>query len=261
MKIYGPEVGKGYLFNHGTLFVMVTGIIAYPCALIDTPGSPSYQDVKESITGRRDVCSKFNPFRIRRKGSSISLDRAQMARSRGKSPHLLRLRLLDRHRVRLSRLVPKPMKWPIHDAPAAGGHSWPSPGPKVGPYTDVDRPSVCSACQPPPSPRPHNAHQARFVLILATPQQNTRRRTIGFVDWGHRVAEIAIRSLPPDIADEAGPTAGFSAEVAAVATEDAATFARLKAPVKRVCPLHVPIPYSPILDDHVFPDRKRITPG
>jgi pyruvate/2-oxoglutarate/acetoin dehydrogenase E1 component len=31
------------------------------------------------------------------------------------------------------------------------------------------------------------------------------------------------------IADEAGPTAGFSAEVAAVATEDAATFARLKA--------------------------------
>ena len=32
------------------------------------------------------------------------------------------------------------------------------------------------------------------------------------------------------IADEAGPTAGFSAEVAAVVTEDAATFARLKAP-------------------------------
>ena len=32
------------------------------------------------------------------------------------------------------------------------------------------------------------------------------------------------------IADEAGPTAGFSAEVAAVATEDAATFVRLQAP-------------------------------
>src|ERR1700726_1875412 len=41
------------------------------------------------------------------------------------------------------------------------------------------------------------------------------------------------------IADEAGPTAGFSAEVAAVATEDAATFERLQAPVKRVCPLQV----------------------
>ena len=60
------------------------------------------------------------------------------------------------------------------------------------------------------------------------------------------------------IADEAGPTAGFSAEVAAVATEDAATFARLEAPVKRVCALQVPIPYSPVLENHVFPDRKRI---
>ncbi|MBV9964599.1 MAG: alpha-ketoacid dehydrogenase subunit beta, partial [Alphaproteobacteria bacterium] len=55
------------------------------------------------------------------------------------------------------------------------------------------------------------------------------------------------------IADEAGPTAGFSAEVAAVVTEDAATFARLAAPVKRVCALQVPIPYSPVLEDHVFP--------
>ena len=63
------------------------------------------------------------------------------------------------------------------------------------------------------------------------------------------------------ITDEAGPTAGFSAEVAAVATEDAATFARLKAPVKRVCALQVPIPYSPILESHVFPDRKRIMTG
>jgi pyruvate/2-oxoglutarate/acetoin dehydrogenase E1 component len=63
------------------------------------------------------------------------------------------------------------------------------------------------------------------------------------------------------VADEAGPTAGFSAEVAAVVTEDAATFAQLKAPVKRVCALQVPIPYSPVLEDHVFPDRKRIMAG
>jgi pyruvate/2-oxoglutarate/acetoin dehydrogenase E1 component len=63
------------------------------------------------------------------------------------------------------------------------------------------------------------------------------------------------------IADEAGPTAGFAAEVAAVATEDAATFARLKAAVKRVCALQVPIPYSPILEDYVFPDRQRIIAG
>src|SRR5438876_87456 len=63
------------------------------------------------------------------------------------------------------------------------------------------------------------------------------------------------------IADEAGPTAGFSAEVAAVCTEDAATFARLKGPVKRVCALQVPIPYSPILESAVFPDRNRSIAG
>ena len=63
------------------------------------------------------------------------------------------------------------------------------------------------------------------------------------------------------IADEAGPTAGLSAEVAAVVVEDAATFARMKAPVKRVCALNVPIPYRPVLEDHVFPDRKRIAAG
>jgi pyruvate/2-oxoglutarate/acetoin dehydrogenase E1 component len=60
------------------------------------------------------------------------------------------------------------------------------------------------------------------------------------------------------VADEAGPTAGFAAEVAAVVTEDSATFARLKAPVKRVCALQVPIPYSPVLEKEVFPDRQRI---
>ena len=63
------------------------------------------------------------------------------------------------------------------------------------------------------------------------------------------------------VADEAGPTAGLSAEVAAVVVEDAATFARMKAPVKRVCALNVPIPYSPVLEDHVCPDRKRIAAG
>ncbi|MGC1413381.1 MAG: pyruvate dehydrogenase complex E1 component subunit beta [Acetobacteraceae bacterium] len=63
------------------------------------------------------------------------------------------------------------------------------------------------------------------------------------------------------IADEAGPTAGFSAEVAALVTEDAATFARLQAPVRRVCALQVPIPYSPVLESAVFPDRNRIIAG
>src|SRR6202048_374844 len=63
------------------------------------------------------------------------------------------------------------------------------------------------------------------------------------------------------ITDEAGPTCGFSAEVAAVVTEDAATCASVKAPVKRVCALPVPIPYSPVLESAVFPDRGRIIAG
>ena len=63
------------------------------------------------------------------------------------------------------------------------------------------------------------------------------------------------------IADEAGPTAGASAEIAALATEDPETFAAMVAPVKRVCALQVPIPYSPGLEDHVFPDRVKIADG
>ena len=38
-------------------------------------------------------------------------------------------------------------------------------------------------------------------------------------------------------------------------------FKALKAPVKRVCALFVPIPYSPGLEDHVFPDRNKIAEG
>jgi pyruvate dehydrogenase E1 component beta subunit len=63
------------------------------------------------------------------------------------------------------------------------------------------------------------------------------------------------------IADEAGPTAGASAEIAAIVTEDGETFATLKAPLKRVCALHVPIPYSPPLEDHVFPNAEKIAAG
>ena len=63
------------------------------------------------------------------------------------------------------------------------------------------------------------------------------------------------------IADEAGPTAGAAAEIAALVTEDAASFRALKAPVQRVCALNVPIPYSPVLEDHVFPDRHKIAAG
>jgi len=63
------------------------------------------------------------------------------------------------------------------------------------------------------------------------------------------------------IADEAGPTAGASAEIAALVTEDRETFEALKAPVQRVCALQVPIPYGPGLEDHVFPNRDKIAAG
>jgi len=63
------------------------------------------------------------------------------------------------------------------------------------------------------------------------------------------------------IADEAGPTAGASAEIAALVTEDAESFAALRVPVKRVCALQVPIPYTPGLEDEVFPDRDKIAAG
>ncbi len=60
------------------------------------------------------------------------------------------------------------------------------------------------------------------------------------------------------VADEAGPTCGAAGEISALATEDPATFRALKASVRRVCALQVPIPYSPTLEDHVFPDRNKI---
>ena len=63
------------------------------------------------------------------------------------------------------------------------------------------------------------------------------------------------------VADEAGPTAGAAAEILALVTEDRATFNCLKAPVKRVCALQVPIPYSPALENHVFPNRDKIAAG
>jgi pyruvate/2-oxoglutarate/acetoin dehydrogenase E1 component len=63
------------------------------------------------------------------------------------------------------------------------------------------------------------------------------------------------------VADEAGPTASAAAEICALVTEDPATFYALKAPVKRVCALQVPIPYSPQLESYVFPNREKITAG
>jgi acetoin:2,6-dichlorophenolindophenol oxidoreductase subunit beta len=63
------------------------------------------------------------------------------------------------------------------------------------------------------------------------------------------------------IADEACMTCSAAAEVAALLTEDAATFRALKAPPKRVCAPDVPIPYSPIMERFCLPDKTRIVAG
>ncbi len=60
------------------------------------------------------------------------------------------------------------------------------------------------------------------------------------------------------IADEAPAAASVSADIAARIVEDAASFEALKAPISRVTGLDAPIPYSPSLEDYVFPDRSRI---
>lgn len=63
------------------------------------------------------------------------------------------------------------------------------------------------------------------------------------------------------VADEATPTASAASEIATLVVEDPQTFPALKAPVKRICALDVPIPYAPPLEDYVFPDRQRIAAG
>jgi pyruvate/2-oxoglutarate/acetoin dehydrogenase E1 component len=49
-----------------------------------------------------------------------------------------------------------------------------------------------------------------------------------------------------------------AAEISAFVTEDPQTFAALKGPVIRVCALEAPVPYAPVLENHVFPDRNKI---
>jgi pyruvate dehydrogenase E1 component beta subunit len=63
------------------------------------------------------------------------------------------------------------------------------------------------------------------------------------------------------IVDEACITCSAAAEVAALLTEDPATFRALQAPPKRVCAPDVPIPYSPVMERFCLPDKGRIIQG
>jgi pyruvate/2-oxoglutarate/acetoin dehydrogenase E1 component len=61
------------------------------------------------------------------------------------------------------------------------------------------------------------------------------------------------------IVDEAPATCSAASEIAALLTEDPETFRCLKAPVRRVCAVPVPVPYSPPLEQAALPSRDDIT--
>ena len=63
------------------------------------------------------------------------------------------------------------------------------------------------------------------------------------------------------IVDEACITCSAAAEIAALLTEDRATFHALQAPPKRVCAPDVPIPYSPVMEQFCLPNKDRIVQG
>jgi pyruvate/2-oxoglutarate/acetoin dehydrogenase E1 component len=58
------------------------------------------------------------------------------------------------------------------------------------------------------------------------------------------------------IAHEAPTRGGFGAEIAAYAAEDC--FDLLRGPIVRVCGRNTPVPYAPILEQHVLPGAARI---
>jgi pyruvate/2-oxoglutarate/acetoin dehydrogenase E1 component len=57
------------------------------------------------------------------------------------------------------------------------------------------------------------------------------------------------------IVDEAPSTCSAAAEIAALLAEDPETFRALRAPVRRVCAVPVPVPYSPTLEQAALPTR------
>ncbi len=60
------------------------------------------------------------------------------------------------------------------------------------------------------------------------------------------------------IVDEAPSTCSAASEIAALIAEDPETFRALKAPVRRVCAVSVPVPYSPSLEQATLPNRDDI---
>ncbi|HUK64810.1 MAG TPA: transketolase C-terminal domain-containing protein, partial [Dongiaceae bacterium] len=60
------------------------------------------------------------------------------------------------------------------------------------------------------------------------------------------------------IVDEAPATCSAASEIAALLAEDPETFRALEAPIRRVCAVPVPVPYSPTLERAALPSRDDI---
>jgi pyruvate dehydrogenase E1 component beta subunit len=60
------------------------------------------------------------------------------------------------------------------------------------------------------------------------------------------------------IVDEAPATCSAASEIAALLAEDPETFRALRAPIRRVCAVPVPVPYSPPLEAAALPSRDDI---
>jgi pyruvate dehydrogenase E1 component beta subunit len=60
------------------------------------------------------------------------------------------------------------------------------------------------------------------------------------------------------IVDEAPATCSAASEIAALLAEDPDTFRALRAPIRRVCAVPVPVPYSPPLEQAALPGRDDI---
>jgi len=80
-------------------------------------------------------------------------------------------------------------------------------------------------------------------------------RTISPLDR-KTIAESIRKTGRLAVVDEAPATCGFSGEVFAVACEEC--FDHLDAPPIRICSLHVPNPFSPVLEDQMIPTPERV---
>lgn len=60
------------------------------------------------------------------------------------------------------------------------------------------------------------------------------------------------------VVDEACQTCSAASEILSLVVEDTETFRALKAPVKRVCGLDIPVPFSPPMEKFAIPDQEKI---